>query len=63
MSKNLEATQTAAGWDVFNADDEFIGFVLDGELAELELSGYSIKRRPFIGFGRLIQNPPSIHFL
>jgi hypothetical protein len=48
-----DAIQNAAGWDIVNNQDEFIGFVLDGELAELELSGLTFHKFPFRGFGRL----------
>ena len=48
-----DAIQTASGWDVFNNQDQFIGFVLDGELVELELSGLRFHKFPFRGFGRM----------
>jgi hypothetical protein len=57
MNKNTayngDAVQTASGWDIINNDDQFIGFVLDGELVELELSGLTFHKFPFRGFGRL----------
>ena len=48
-----DAIQTASGWDIVNNQDEFIGFILDGELAELELSGLKFHKFPFRGSGRL----------
>ena len=48
-----DAIQTASGWDIINNEDQFIGAVLDGELAELELSGLTFHKFPFRGFGRL----------
>ncbi len=46
------AVQHAAGWDIYNNDDDFLGFVLDGELVEMELSGLKFHKFPFRGFGR-----------
>ena len=48
-----EAFQAAGGWEIFNNDDDFLGFVLDGEFVELELSGLKFHKFPFRGFGRL----------
>ena len=50
---DADAIQTASGWDIINNDDQFIGSVLDGELAELALSGLKFHKFPFLGFGRL----------
>ena len=42
-----DAIQTASGWDIINNEDQFIGFVLDGKLVELELSGLKFHKFPF----------------
>ena len=58
---DADAIQTASGWDLYH-DDEYLGFCLDGELAELELSqtGVSFHRFPFRGFGRMLEASESI---